>query len=187
MTREKNLSALQIEELLMVLQARFIENRHRHEGLEWTTIENKLKLNNNKLWSLHAMESTGGEPDVVNFDKETEEYIFYDCAPETPAGRRSICYDREGLESRKSNKPDNNAVDLAKSMGVELLSEAQYFALQKLENFDTKTSSWLKTPPAIRNLGGAIFGDFRYDRVFIYHNGAQSYYGSRGFRGVLKV
>ena len=166
----------------------------RHEGLEWAKVQSRLlgkELNTEKLWSLSEMERTGGEPDVIALDKKTGEYIFYDCSAESPAGRRSICYDREGLESRKEHQPANNAIDMAAAMGIELLSEEQYRELQSRqmagENFDTKTSSWLKTPAEIRKLGGAIFADFRYGQVFVYHNGAQSYYGGRGFRGYLKV
>ena len=183
----KELSPAQHEELIRTLKARFEKNPNRHKGLEWAKVLAKLEANPEKLQSLHEMERTGGEPDVVGLDEKTEEYIFYDCAPESPAGRRSVCYDREGLESRKENRPENNAIDMAASMGIELLSEAQYRALQKLGNFDAKTSSWLHTPAEIRKLGGAIFADFRYGNVFVYHNGAQSYYAARGFRGSLRV
>jgi hypothetical protein len=190
---KKELSSAQRAELLRTLQARFEKHMNRHKGIEWSKVQAKLgdPSAKEKLWSLNEMENTGGEPDVVGFDKKTGEYIFYDCAAESPAGRRSICYDREGLESRKEFKPENNAVDMAAAMGIELLTEEQYRYLQSLpiagKNFDMKTSSWLKTPAAIRKLGGAIFADYRYGTVFVYHNGAQSYYGGRGFRGLLKV
>lgn len=160
---------------------------NRHKGLEWAEVQTKLEADTEKLWSLNEMESTGGEPDVVDYDKKTDEYVFYDCSAESPKGRRSVCYDREALESRKKFKPKDTAIDMADAMGIEMLSEEQYRKLQKLGNFDRKTSSWLKTPDEIRKLGGAIFGDRRYDRVFIYHNGADSYYGVRGFRGFLRV
>jgi len=173
------------EELLNILKTRFEENMKRHKNLDWTNVQKKLEAKPEKLWSLHEMEKTDGEPDVVGFDND--EYIFYDCSPESPKGRRSICYDREGLESRKKFKPENNAIDMATDMGIELLTEEEYRALQKLGTFDTKTSSWIKTPPEIRKLGGALFGDFRFATVFIYHNGAQSYYAGRGFRGLLRV
>ncbi len=181
------LSPGQQEELLRTLKVRFEKNMHRHKGLEWTKVQARLEANAEKLWSLGEMERTGGEPDVVAHDKKTGEYAFYDCSPESPQGRRSVCYDREGLESRKEHKPENNAIDMAADMGIELLTEEQYRTLQALGNFDTKTSSWLKTPSDIRKLGGAIFGDFRYGTVFVYHNGAQSYYAARAFRGVLRV
>ncbi len=181
------LSAKQREELLSVLKARFEKNMNRHKGLEWAKVQAKLEANADKLWSLHEMERTGGEPDVVGFDKKTGETIFYDCSAESPEGRRSLCYDREALEARKANKPKDNAMDMAAAMGIELLTEEEYRALQKLGNFDTKTSSWIKTPAAIRELGGAIFADRRYNHVFVYHNGADSYYGARGFRGWLRV
>ncbi len=181
------LSKKQREEILQVLQVRFEKNVDRHRGLEWAKIQAKLEANGEKLWSLHEMEKTGGEPDVVGRDTKTGEYIFYDCAPESPKGRRSICYDREALEARKEHKPQNNALDMAATMGVELLTEEQYRGLQKLGSFDTKTSSWVKTPAAIRKLGGALFCDRRYDTVFLYHNGAESYYAARGFRGWLRV
>lgn len=188
---KKELSPKQSEALLKTLKTRFDKNMNRHNGLEWAKVQARLENNNEKLWSLNEMEHTGGEPDVVGYDKKTDVFIFYDCSPESPAGRRSICYDREGLESRKEHKPANNAVDMAASMGIELLTEEQYRELQALqiagENFDTKTSSWLKTPDEIRKLGGAIFADFRYGNVFVYHNGAQSYYGGRAFRGLLRV
>ena len=178
---------IQGEALLLTLEARFEENMKRHPGLEWAAVHAKLEANPEKLWSLHEMEATGGEPDVVGYDQETSEYIFYDCAAESPQGRRSICYDREALASRKKHKPNHSAVGMAADMGIELPTEEQYRALQALGDFDLKTSSWLKTPPAIRKLGGAIFGDRRYDQVFVYHNGAQSYYAARGFRGSLRV
>ena len=184
---KKKLSPEQREELLSVLKARFEKNMSRHKGLAWAEVQTRLEANPEKLWSLHEMERTGGEPDVVGHDKKTGEYIFYDCSAESPKGRRSVCYDREGLESRKEHKPENNAIDMAAAMGIELLSEEQYRELQKLGNFDAKTSSWVKTPPAIRKLGGALFADFRYGNVFVYHNGAQSYYGARAFRGSLRV
>ncbi len=186
-SNKKQLSTEQREELLRVLKARFEKNMNRHKGLEWSKVVAKLKPNAEKLWSLNEMERTGGEPDVVGYDKKTDEYIFYDCSAESPKGRRSFCYDRDALESRKENKPENNVMDMAASMGIELLTEEQYRELQKLGDFDTKTSSWLKTPPDIRKLGGAIFADFRYGNVFIYHNGAESYYAVRGFRGSLRV
>jgi hypothetical protein len=186
---KKELSPEQREELIKVLKSRFAKNMNRHNGLEWAGLQAKLdrSAGEEKLWSLNEMERTGGEPDVVGLDKKTGEYIFYDCSVESPKGRRSVCYDREGLESRKEFKPDNSAIDMAASMGIELLTEVQYRELQKLGNFDMKTSSWLKTPSDIRRLGGAIFADFRYGNVFVYHNGASSYYGVRGFRGSLKV
>lgn len=174
-------------DLLMVLKFRFEKNQHRHNGLEWTKIQAKLEANSTKLWSLNEMEKTGGEPDVVGFDNKTGEYLFIDCSIESPKDRRSVCYDQEALESRKEHKPENNAIDMAATMGIELLTEEQYKELQKLGSFDTKTSSWLKTPEDIRELGGAIYGDRRYNHVFIYHNGAESYYASRGFRGSLRV
>jgi Protein of unknown function (DUF4256) len=183
----KKVTAKQRQELLRKLKARFEENMGRHKGLVWAQVQAKLEANAQKLWSLHEMERTGGEPDVVGHDKKTGEYIFYDCAAETPKDRRSLCYDREALESRKEHKPANNAVDMAAAMGIELLTEAQYRELQKLGTFDLKTSSWVKTPPAIRKLGGALFCDRRYDTVFLYHNGAESYYAARGFRGELRV
>jgi Protein of unknown function (DUF4256) len=184
---KKVLSSEQREELLRVLKARFEKNMKRHKGLEWAKVQTKLEADSEKLWSLNEMERTGGEPDVVGHDKKTGEYIFYDCSAESPQGRRSFCYDRQGLESRKEHKPENNAIDMAASMGIELLTEEQYRELQKLGNFDTKTSSWVKTPSEIRKLGGAIFADYRYGNVFVYHNGAQSYYGGRAFRGSLRV
>jgi len=186
---KKELSSEHREELLRALKTRFEKNMNRHKGLEWAKVQAKLDppAGGEKLWSLNEMELTGGEPDVVGFDKNTGEYIFYDCSVESPKNRRSFCYDREALESRKENKPANNAMDMAGAMGTELLTEEQYRELQKLGNFDTKTSSWVKTPSEIRKLGGAIFCDRRYDHVFVYHNGAESYYGVRGFRGSLRV
>lgn len=181
------LSAEQREELLLALEVRFEKNMTRHKGLEWQKVLAKLGASPQKLWSLHEMESTGGEPDVVGYDKKTDEYIFYDCSSETPKGRRSFCYDQEALESRKEHKPQNSAMGMAAAMGIELLTEEQYRDLQKLGPFDTKTSSWLKTPPEIRKHGGAIFGDYRYGQVFVYHNGAESYYAARAFRGSLRV
>jgi hypothetical protein len=181
------LSPAQHEELLSALKARFEKNMNRHKGLEWAKIQGKLEANTEKLWSLNEMERTGGEPDVVDYDQKTGEYIFYDCSAESPNGRRSVCYDREGLESRKEHRPENNAIDMAAAMGIELLSEEQYRALHKLGKFDMKTSSWIKTPSDIRKLGGALFADFRYGNVFVYHNGAQSYYAARAFRGSLRV
>lgn len=183
----KELSLEQREELLRALQVRFEKNMNRHTGMEWAQVQAKLEANTEKLWSLNEMEITGGEPDVVGHDKEKDEYIFYDCSAESPKGRRSVCYDREALESRKQHKPENNAIDMAAAMGIELLTEEEYRELQKLGNFDTKTSSWVKTPVNIRKLGGAIFCDRRYDTVFVYHNGAESYYAARGFRGSLRV
>ena len=186
-SNKKELSLEQREELLRALKARFEKNMHRHEGLEWAKVQAKLDANTEKLWSLNEMETTGGEPDVVGYDKKKDEYIFYDCSAESPKGRRSVCYDLEALESRKKHKPENNAIDMATAMGIELLTEEQYRALQKLENFDKKTSSWVQTPSDIRELGGALFCDFRFGNVFLYHNGADSYYGARGFRGSLRV
>jgi len=174
-------------ELLRALKARFEKNMNRHKGLEWAKIQAKLEANTEKLWSLKEMERTGGEPDVISHDKRTGEYIFYDCSAESPKGRRSVCYDREALEARKEHKPANNAMDMAAAMGIELLTEEQYRELQKLGNFDTKTSSWVKTPSAIRQLGGALFCDRSYNTVFVYHNGAESYYAARAFRGSLRV
>ena len=184
---KKELSPEQREELLRALKARFEKNMNRHKGLEWAKVQAKLEANTEKLWSLNEMERTGGEPDVVGHDKKTGEYIFYDCSAESPKGRRSVCYDREGQESRKEHKPENNAIDMAAAMGIELLTEEQYRELQKLGNFDTKTSSWVKTPSDIRKLGGAIFADRRYGKVFVYHNSAPTFYGVRGFRGSLRV
>jgi Protein of unknown function (DUF4256) len=183
----RHLKQRQQEELITALQARFEQNRKRHKNVEWAKLQSRLEANAEKLWSLYEMERTGGEPDVVGHDKRTGEYIFYDCSAESPKGRRSVCYDREALETRKQHKPANNAVDMAAAMGIELLSEEEYRALQKLGEFDTKTSSWVKTPPDIRKLGGALFCDRRYDTVFVYHNGAESYYAARGFRGSVRV
>ena len=187
MQRAKDLKAKQREELLGALKARFEKNMNRHKGLEWAKVQAKLEATHEKLWSLNEMERTGGEPDVVGYDKKTGEYIFYDCSAESPTGRRSVCYDGEALESRKENKPKTSAMDMAAAMGIELLTEEQYRELQQLGNFDTKTSSWVKTPSEIRKLGGALFCDRRYDHVFLYHNGAESYYAARGFRGSLSV
>jgi Protein of unknown function (DUF4256) len=184
---KKDLSPQQREELLRTLKARFEKNMNRHKGLEWANVQAKLEANTEKLWSLSEMERTGGEPDIVGHDKKTGEYIFFDCSPESPKGRRSLCYDREALESRKEHKPKNNAIDMAAAIGIELLTEEQYRELQKLGNFDTKTSSWVKTPSAIRKLGGALFCDCRFDTVFVYHNGAESYYAARGIRGSLRI
>jgi len=186
-SNKKDLSPEQRKELLGALKARFEKNVNRHKGLEWAKAQAKLEANAEKLWSLNEMERTGGEPDVVGHDKKTGEYIFYDCSAESPNGRRSLCYDREALDARKENKSKGNAVDMAAAMGIELLTEEQYRELQKLGNFDTKTSSWVKTPFDIRKLGGALFCDRRYDTVFVYHNGAESYYGARAFRGSLRV
>ena len=182
-----DLSPEKREELLGVLKARFEKNMKRHEGLEWAKVQAKLEASTGKLWSLNEMEWTGGEPDVVGLDKKTGEYIFYDCSEESPKGRRSLCYDHEALESRKENKPENNVIDMATAMGVELLTEEEYRNLQKLGKYDAKTSNWIITPSDIRKLGGAIFADFRYGNVFVYHNGAESYYAARGFRGSLRV
>ncbi|GAA0383776.1 DUF4256 domain-containing protein [Paenibacillus motobuensis] len=184
---KKQLSPDQREELLKTLKVRFEKNMDRHINLEWAGVQEKLETNAEKLRSLYEMELTGGEPDVVSYDAETDEFIFFDCSAESPKGRRSVCYDREALESRKQHKPENSVMDMAAAMGIELLTEEQYRELQKLGNFDTKTSSWLKTPSDIRSHGGAIFGDFRYGNVFVYHNGAESYYAGRGFRGSLRV
>lgn len=181
------LTAKQREELIRSLKARFEKNISRHKNQRWEKVQTKLEANPEKLWSLNEMERTGGEPDVVGYDINTNEYIFYDCSAESPKGRRSNCYDREGQESRKEHKPKNNAIEMAADMGIEILTEEQYRELQKLGNFDTKTSSWIKTPSEIRKLGGALFSDFRYNNVFVYHNGAQSYYAVRGFRGSLRV
>jgi hypothetical protein len=186
-SNKKDLSPEQREKLLGALQARFEKNMPRHKGLDWPKVQAKLEANTEKLWSLHEMERTGGEPDVVGLDQKTGEYIFYDCSAESPEGRRSVCYDREALESRKEHKPAASALDVAAAMGIELLTEEQYRELQKLGSFDTKTSSWVKTPSAIRKLGGALFCDRRYETVFVYHNGAESYYAARGFRGSLRV
>jgi hypothetical protein len=187
MSSKEQLSQEQHDELLSTLKDRFEKNMNRHKGLKWENVQVKLVADTEKLWSLNEMESTGGEPDVVGQDKKTGEYIFYDCSLESPKGRRSLCYDREALESRKEHKPENNVIDMAAAIGIELLTEEQYRELQKLGNFDLKTSSWVKTPADIRKLGGAIFCDRRYNTVFVCHNGAESYYAARGFRGSLKV
>lgn len=187
MSTKKKLSASQREGLFNVLKTRFEKNMNRHKGLEWVKVQAKLEANTEKLWSLDEMERTGGEPDVVGYDKKTGEYIFYDCSAETPKDRTNVCYDREALDSRKEHKPKDSAINMAAEMGIEILTEEQYRELQKLGNFDTKTSSWIITPPGIRKLGGALFGDFRYNNVFVYHNGASSYYSSRAFRGSLRV
>ena len=187
MGTKKKLAKAETEKLLATLKTRFEKNMNRHKGLEWAKIKSKLEANPEKLWSLNEMERTGGEPDVVTFDKKTGEYIFYDCSVETPSDRRSLCYDREALDSRKEHKPVNSAMDMAEEMGVDLLTEEEYRELQGLGKFDSKTSSWIKTPAAIRKLGGALFADYRYGQVFIYHNGAPSYYASRAFRGSLRV
>jgi hypothetical protein len=188
MAKKKNeLSVTQRDSLIKILQARFEKNMSRHKGLEWPAIQKKLSANPSKLWSLNEMESTGGEPDVIGHDKKTSEYIFCDCSAETPAGRRSICYDKEALDARKEFKPANNAMGMAAEMGIEMLDEQQYRDLQKIGKFDQKTSSWLLTPNNIRKLGGGIFADYRYGTVFIYHNGVQSYYAGRGFRGLLRI
>jgi hypothetical protein len=184
---KKELSPKEREALLKALKARFEKHRNRHKDLDWAKVQAKLEADAKKLWSLNEMEKTGGEPDVVGLDKKTGEYIFFDCSPESPKGRASVCYDREGLESRKEHRPKNTAIDMATAMGVELLTEEQYLELQKLGDFDTKTSSWVKTPADIRKLGGALYCDRRYGRVFVGHNGAQSYYSARAFRGSLKV
>jgi len=186
-SNKSELSKQQANELIGLLKIRFEKNMNRHKGLKWAEVQAKLEANAEKLWSLDEMEITGGEPDVVGYDKKTGEYIFYDCSAESPKGRRSICYDGEALESRKENKPKNNAIDMAADMGIELLTEKQYRELQELGDFDTKTSSWVQTPAAIRELGGALFCDCRYDHVFLYHNGAESYYAARAFRGSVKV
>jgi len=186
-SNKKELSPGQREQLLRVLKARFEKNMNRHKGIVWAEVQARLEVRSEKLWSLHEMERTGGEPDVVGEDKKTGEYIFYDCSAESPGGRRNVCYDREGQEARKTHKPKENAVDMATAMGIELLTEEQYRELQKLGEFDTKTSSWVKTPSDIRELGGALFADRRYGTVFVYHNSAPSYYSARGFRGSLRV
>lgn len=191
MENKKELSAEQLTALLSTLESRFEKNMNRHNGLEWAKVQAKLQASRDsgpeKLWALHEMERTGGEPDVVGYDKKTDEYIFYDCSAESPKDRRSVCYDPEAQESRKEHKPANNAIGMAAAMGIELLTEEQYRELQKLGKFDTKTSSWIKTPPEIRKHGGALFADFRYNHVFVYHNGAPSYYSARGFRASLRV
>ena len=186
-SEKKQLSSEQRRELLDTLKVRFEKNKSRHKSHEWAKVQTKLEANAEKLWSLNEMERTGGEPDVVDYDKETGEYIFYDCSAESPKGRRSICYDREALESRKAHKPENTAMDMAAAMGIELLTEEQYQTLQQVGNFDLKTSSWIITPADVRKLGGALFCDRRYNKVFVYHNGADSYYAARGFRGSLRV
>ena len=186
-TKKTKLTSAQREELLGTLKARFEKNMNRHKGLQWAQVQTRLEANAEKLWSLNEMEKTGGEPDVVGQDKKTGEYIFYDCSAESPKGRRSVCYDREALEARKEHKPKDSAVNMATGMGIELLTEAQYRELQKLGDFDTKTSSWVSTPADVRKLGGALFCDRRYDTVFLYHNGADSYYAARAFRGMLRV
>ena len=187
MENYKVLPAEQREELIRILKTRFEKNMNRHKGFEWAKLQAKLETNPEKLWSLSEMERTGGEPDVVSFDEKSDEFIFYDCSAESPKGRRSVCYDREGQESRKEFTPENNAIDMAVNMGVELLTEEQYRGLQRLGNFDAKTSSWVKTPAEIRKLGGALFAEFRYGNVFVYHNGAPSYYAARAFRGSLRL
>ena len=178
---------MKTQELLQTLEARFEKNRHRHKGVAWVEVQARLESNPNALKSLRAMEETGGEPDVIGQDKESGHFAFCDCSPESPTGRRSVCYDHEALDSRKEHKPQNSAVEMAAAMGIELLTEEKYRALQSLDKFDTKTSSWIKTPPDVRSLGGALFGDYRYGKVFVYHNGAQSYYAARGFRGSLRL
>ena len=187
MSKTKEKLSVEREDLLGVLKTRFEKNMERHEGLKWADVQSKLEGSGDKLWSLSEMERTGGEPDVVGFDKKTSEFIFYDCSAESPKGRRSLCYDREALEKRKENKPVNSVIDVAAEIGIEILTEEQYWELQQLGEFDAKTSSWLKTPSEVRRLGGAIYGDYRYGRVFIGHNGADSYYAARGFRGSLRV
>lgn len=184
---KKKITTKQITELVEILKMRFDKNKHRHKGIEWTKVVSQLQSQPGKLWSLNEMEITGGEPDVIGFDKTTGKYLFCDCSAESPKGRRNLCYDTQALQSRKENKPANSAINMADEMGIEVLNEEQYFHLQKLGKFDTKTSSWILTPADVRNLGGAIFGDRRYGRVFIYHNGAESYYGGRGFRGLLRI
>lgn len=186
-SKKRKLLPKQHEELLKTLKSRFEKNMHRHKGLEWTKVQAKLEDNYEKLWSLNEMERTGGEPDIVEYDNKADEFIFYDCSPESPKGRRSVCYDQEALESRKKYKPENNAIDMTLNMGIELLTEKQYRKLQNIGDFDMKTSSWVETPSNIRDLGGAIFCDYRYDTVFVYHNGAESYYAARGFRGSLRI
>ncbi|UKT64079.1 DUF4256 domain-containing protein [Pedobacter mucosus] len=184
---KKELSTQQNEDLLLVLRTRFENNLHRHKTIEWLNVKAKLEGNPEKCWSLNEMEITGGEPDIIEYDKSTDEFIFYDCAMESPKGRRSCCYDNEALVARKENKPKNSAIETAASMGIKILSESQYRVLQQYGNFDTKTSSWIETPGDIRKLGGALFADFRYNNIFVYHNGAESYYAARGFRGLLRV
>lgn len=187
MNTANKLSSEGTEELLKVLETRFLKNLNRHQGIDWSKVEAKLKANPEKLWSLDEMERTEGEPDVVGYDAKTDEYIFYDCSPESPKGRRSICYDHEALEKRKEHKPKDSAINMAEEMGIQILNESEYKELQKLGKFDAKTSSWIKTPVDIRKLGGAVFSDFRYNTVFVYHNGADSYYAARGFRGSLRI
>ena len=187
MSNKKKLPQERIDELFQILKSRFEKNMHRHKGLKWTEIQARLEVQPDNLWSLNEMEETGGEPDVVDFDKKTGEYIFYDCSPESPKGRRSVCYDQDALNARKENKPKNSAMNMATEMGIEILNETQYRALQETGDFDTKTSSWILTPPIIRKVGGALFCDFRYGHVFLYHNGAESYYAARGFRGWIGV
>ncbi|PKP02113.1 MAG: DUF4256 domain-containing protein [Bacteroidetes bacterium HGW-Bacteroidetes-6] len=182
-----NLTSEQRNTLIGILKARFEKNMNRHEGIDWQKIQLRLEENNEKLWSLNEMEKTGGEPDVIEFNKNTDEYIFCDCSAESPRDRRSLCYDKKALDSRKENKPKNNVLDMAAAMGIELLTEKQYRNLEKLGSFDSKTSSWILTPPEIREAGGALFADFRYGHVFVYHNGAESYYAARGFRGLLRI
>ncbi len=184
---KKEISSKQYEELFKILKARFEKNMKRHKDIEWEKVKAKLDINAKKVWSLNEMERTGGEPDVIAYDKKTDEYIFYDCSPESPQGRRSVCYDHQALELRKENKPKDSAINMAINMGIELLSEEEYRQLQKFGNLDTKTSSWIKTPPEIRKLKGALFCDCRYQHVFVYHNGAESYYAARGFRGSLRI
>ncbi len=184
---KRKLSPEQFEEILGILKSRFEKNMNRHKGIQWPKLQAKLETNTEKLWSLYEMQRTGGEPDVLGHDKKRDEYIFIDCSAESPQGRRNVCYDGEAMDSRKKNRPQNNAIDMANAMGIEILTEGQYRELQNSGNFDTKTSSWVKTPDKIRKLGGALFCDRRYDTVFVYHNGAQSYYASRGFRGMLRV
>ncbi len=185
---KKSISQKQFDELSHILKARFEKNKHLHADLEWKNVEEKLKkTSSEKLWSLNEMENTGGEPDVIGYEKKSDEYIFCDCSTESPKGRRSLCFDRKALDERKEHKPQNSAIDLASEIGIEILNEEQYRELQKLGNFDIKTSSWIQTPPEIRKLGGALFADFRYNHVFVYHNGAQSYYAARAFRGLLKI
>jgi len=183
----RKLSPEQFEEMLGILKSRFEQNKNRHKGVKWSILQAKLENNHEKVWSLYEMEKTGGEPDVIGHDKKRDEYIFVDCSAESPQGRRNVCYDRQAMDSRKKNQPQNNAMDMAAVISIEILTEEQYRDLQNLENFDTKTSSWVKTPDKIRKLGGALFCDRRYDTVFVYHNGAESYYASRGFRGTLRV
>lgn len=184
---KKELTQKQTQELFEILKQRFDKNITRHKGIEWSKVQEKLESNSQKLWSLNEMEKTGGEPDIVDYDQDSDQYIFFDCSEESPKGRRSLCYDKEALESRKENKPNGNVIDMANEIGIEILTEEEYRKLQKIGKFDNKTSSWIKTPSEIRKLGGSIFADFRYNNVFVYHNGASSYYSARGFRGSLKV